>query len=813
MLKNWLHIFIYNIKSNKLFTLLNVMGLSIGIAGVIFAILYWNDENSYNSWNPEKDRVYQVINDMGGNDGDVTYWNTNVVPLAPILQERTKALKEFCYANDYYEEEIINYDGKKEIVKAIDAQTTFFDFFPFQFIKGTAKSALADNSCMAISESTALKLFGDTDPIGKQVIFRGKTLTVRGVYHIPGNSSYKPDAVTNLIEKAMDSNRTEWGMFSFNLFLKIENPDKVKTVQKVIEDLYFEYTIKPRAASGGISTDEYIKKFGYVKPLLEPLATARLYTVTNGYPEGRGNLQMLLIILGLSIFILLLAIINYINMATANAVKRAREVGVRRILGASKQNVILQFVFETSIIVLFAILWALVLVEIALPFYNEFLDKTLKLNSSQFFLQLVLGFIVLVVLAGVFPAIYVSNFETVKVLKGNYSRSKSGVWLRNTMLVLQFTIASFFIVGSYLVYSQVKYMADLDPGFSGGQVIQIDYRNPYDWGEEGFRKKVLNKYMLIKQELSKIDGVKNVASGSFTFDQGANSASGFDYKGREIQADNMGIDFGMLEMMGVQLKEGRFLSSEIASDTINTMMVNETAARLFNEPHLLGTEVNWRQDKQLTIVGVVKDFHTAGPQNEITPMVFVHFKTVDWMILNVHSIYMKIDASKADRVLDATEKFWVTNVDTDYPFTYDFVDKKFARTYAQYTNQRNLFTALNMVVVIIALFGLFALASYSMERRMKEIAIRKTLGAETRRLLSALSVQYLVYSVIGFLMAVFPVYYLLGLWLQNFAYRITISVLPFVCGFLVLLTLTLLVVLSKAYQVTRVDILKYLKYE
>lgn len=813
MLKNWIHIFIYNIKHSKLFTLLNILGLSIGIAGVIFAILYWNDENSYNAWNPEKDVVYQVINDMGERDALTQYWNTNVVPLAPILMDRAKAVKEFCYADDYYEEEILNYNGKKEIVKVLDVQSNFFDFFPFEFIKGTPQSALANNTCIAISENTAHLLFGDQDPIGKQLKYTDKMLTVRGVYRIPGNSSYHPDAVTNLIETLMEENRSEWGNFSFNLFLKINDKTSLPKIEKLVEDIYFEYRIKPTATKLGMTIEEFKKKYGQIKPMLEPLKTARLFSVANGYPEGRGNLKMLLIIVGLSVFILVLAIINYINMATANAIKRAKEVGVRKITGATKGNIVLQFVFETSMVVVLSILLSLVLVETALPFYNEFLDKTLVLNSSQFFLQLGYLFVLLIILAGVFPAVYVANFETIKVLKGNYGRSKSGIWLRNTMLVLQFAIASFFIVASYIVYSQVNYMSNKDTGFNGEQVVVIDYRNPYNWQEEGFRKKLLNKYNVIKQELGKIDGVRKVSTGSFTFDHGANSSSGFEHKGVEIQADNMGVDFDMLQMMDVKLKEGRFLSAEFASDTINSMMVNETAARLLNEPHVIGTEIDWRKEKRLKIVGVVKDFHTQGPQSEIPPMIFVHFKTVDWMVLNVSGIYMKIDASKVDKVLSDTEKFWTTHVDTEYPFTYDFVDKKFARTYAQYTNQKNLFSTLNIVVVIIALFGLFALASYSMERRMKEIAVRKTLGAETSRLLSMLSVQYVVYCVIGFLLAVFPVYYLLSIWLEDFAYRISISAWPFVTGFVVLLLLTLLVVLGKAWQATRVDVLKYLKYE
>ncbi|WP_300977356.1 FtsX-like permease family protein, partial [Flavobacterium sp.] len=274
----------------------------------------------------------------------------------------------------------------------------------------------------------------------------------------------------------------------------------------------------------------------------------------------------------------------------------------------------------------------------------------------------------------------------------------------------------------------------------------------------------------------------------------------------------MGIDFGMLEMMQIKIKEGRSLSEKFASDTISSMLVNETALKEMGEKNPLGKPVDWNGHK-LKIVGVVKDFNLYGPQDKVPPMVFFHFKTVDWMLQNANKIHVKVKGENMEQTIADIEKFWIKNVDTDYPFQYDFVDKEYARTYETYVKQKNLFSLLNVIVILIALFGLFALASFSIERRMKEIAIRKTLGAETNVLLKELSKQYIIYCVIGFLLALFPVYYLLNKWLENFAFRITISVLPFLLGFIILLSLTLIVVLSRAYHATRLDVLKYLKYE
>ena len=810
MINNWIKIFLYQLKKNKLFTILNTLGLSLGIAGLIFAILYWNDEQSYNAWNPEKDNVFQSINQVSSD----MFWASNVSPLEAFFKKDFPELESYCYLENWYYEELVHYKNKKQILKITDSQNTFFEFFPFPFVKGSSKSALKDNASMAISQEAANRLFGDENPMGKEVLYSGRKMVIRGVYTIPGNSSLEPEAVTNLIDPKLKENADHWGNFNHGLLLKLKNPDDKDKVSSRIEKILFENRVLKWAKEQGLTPEEWLKKNGgeSTKIILEPLASARLHSIVDGYAEGKGNYQFLLIMMGLSVLILILSIVNYINLATANAILRAKEVGVRKILGASKSNIVKQFIFETIIITTFSILLALVIVELSLPYYNEFLGKTLLIHGSQFYIQLIIIFIIVVLVAGIFPSIYVSNFETLKVLKGNFGRSKSGVWLRNGMLVFQFAIATFFIVGSYLVYQQINYLNTKDLGFKGDQVLSIRYRNIYHWSEKDYKTKMFNRYYTIKNELSKIKGVEQVATGAFVFGGNAGSSSSFEYNDITIQGQNMGIDFGMLEMMKIQLKEGRYLSEKLASDTITSMLVNETAMRMMKEKNPIGKEVDWNGNK-LKIIGIVSDFNLDGPQSEIPPMVFFHFKTIDWMLGNASKMHVKVNGENVQQTIADIEKFWLKNVDSDYPFEYDFVNKEYARTYETYVKQKNLFSLLNVIVILIALFGLFSLASYSIQRRMKEIAIRKTLGAETKILLKELSKQYIVFCLIGFLLALFPVYFLLGKWLENFAFRIEISFIPFLVGFIILMLLTLIVVLSKAYQATKVDVLKYLKYE
>ncbi|MDR6966665.1 putative ABC transport system permease protein [Flavobacterium arsenatis] len=810
MLRNWFNIFIYQIKNNKLFTALNVLGLSLGMAGLIFAILYWNDEHSYDAWNPEKEKVYLSVTHIGGG----VKWASNVAGFEPYFKKDFPEIEAYCFFENWYEKEAIKTQNRKTVATISAVQGNFFSFFPFEFIEGNGRNAVADENSMAISEDVAKALFGDGLALNKQVNYKKKIYVVRGVYRIQGKSSMAPDVVVNDMEKRLKTDLTEWGNFNYGLLLKIKNQSDTASVIKKMERILFENRDLKWAKAEGITLAEWHKKGGRPTAIdLQPLMNARLYSDVDGYPEGQGNKQFLLIMMGISILILILSIVNYINLATANAIKRAKEVGVRKILGASKTNIVLQFLLETAITTIIALLIGLVIVELSLPYYNDFLGKTLKIHTHEFYLELMLILLVIIVLAGIFPALYVSNFETLKVLKGNFSRSKNGIWLRNGMLVFQFAIATFFMVGSYIVYQQIDYFSSKDLGFNGDQIVQIDYRNPYDYEEKDFIKKVANRYAFIKHELGKIDGVKTVSAGSFSFGKMVTASSSFDYNSKvTVQSKNMLIDFGMLDMMKIKIKEGRDISARFSSDTVSSILLNETAVRMMNEKNPIGKKITWN-NKELEIVGVIKDFHINGPQEEIPPMTFFHYKTIEWMILNAENIYVKIEPEKMESALAEIETFWIKNVDGDFPFSYDFADKSFARSYQNYVYQRNLFSLLNFVVIGISLFGLFALASYSIQRRMKEIAIRKTLGAETKTLLKELAKQYIVFCFIGFVIALFPVYFLLDKWLENFAYRIDISVIPFVIGFVVLLILTLIVVMSRAYQATQVEVLKYLKYE
>ena len=810
MISNWFKIFIYHLKQNKLFSFLNVLGLSIGIAGVIFAILYWNNENAYDKWNPEKENVYQVLNKIGFTDN---LWASNSIPFGTTCKATIPEIESISFSNNWYNDGIIKYKDKKWMnKKIIIADNGFFDMFPFPIVNGDKTNILKDKNSVAISENEAKTIFKNENPIGKTINYDKKLYVIKSVYKIIKPSSIEPSYIFGNIIKEYDQNA--WGNFNYGLMIKIKKGANAAEVLKKMQNVNFVNRTLKDAKENGLTAEQHIKENGEIKVILDQLKTARLHGTksSNGdnFPEGKGNLKLLYVMLGLSILILILSIVNYINLATASAIKRAKEVGVRKVVGASKNQIITQFIFETAIIVVLAILFALAIVELSLPYYNTFLGKNLTMNGSEFYLQLIFIFGLVIIFAGIFPAIYISNFEALKVLKGNFSRSKSGIWVRNSMLIFQFGIAAFFIIGALIVNSQVSYMMNKDLGFSGDQVIRIPF-NFNDWGKK------LDKYYTTKQELLKLSGIKDVTTFAGSFGYSTNSSSGFKHNGIFVQPRNVDMDFGFLEMMKIKIVKGRNLSPKFASDTIDNWLINETCAKILNLKNPINTVITTglssekRNPIKLKVVGVVKDFHLTGFQDKIQPMVFLNLKNLKWN--NFQNVYVKVSPNNLAETLNKLKIYWEKNINSDYPFDYEFVNKGFAKTYEEQVKQKNLFFILNLVVIIIAVFGLFALASFSMERRLKEIAIRKTMGAETDVLLKALSKQYIIFCLMGFIIGIVPAYILLQKWLEDFAFRIQISFIPFSVALVSLLLLTLIIVLTKAYQITKIDILKYLKYE
>ncbi len=804
MLTNWLKIALINYKKNWLSTFINLFGLTIGLTGFMLILMHWNDEESYERWNPKKDNIYAF---QSYSKKENSYGNNISVPMARRAKEVIPGVEDYVLLGS-------SGIGVKMITKnktafqqdGMSASESFFNFFPFKLVAGSYKDALKGASSIALSTAAAKNVFGKTNVVGESVKFDDKNYIVTAVYELPKeNSQVKPEFLINPVEN-IKNDENSWGNFSYGCFIMLKKGTDPLTVQKKFVKDIFEYRAALDGKSSGVSVQQYMDLYGPTDSLLTPLDEMKLHVKASWFSNP--DFKTLMILFTLSVLIVILSAINFINLKTAQASQRAKEIGVRKAIGSTKTDLVLQFLLETFVICIASYLLSLALTELLLPSFNKFYNKEIKMNDWHIYLYSFGMVMIVTLISGLIPAIYLSNFKAIETLKGNFARSKHGVWLRNGILTLQLIISSFFIIGGLIVNQQVNYMMNKDLGYNGKQVIMINFseNNPKPW----------LKYERLRTEMKKIQGVNDVSYGEAVPGSGRYGSSNMDFRDKSIQAQHGSMDFNYLKFLNVKLKKGRWLDPNLASDTISNIMVNEAFVRKFgwNDDEALKNLIQpGFDDKKYKIVGIVKDFNLRNLKTEIEPVVFFHYKQTGWKRFNVYNIQLKIDSNDIDGTVKRLKTYWQTHVEPGYPFDYYFLDQKFAKTFKVYQKQQLLFTILNAMVLMVALLGLFALSSLMIEQKLKDVAIRKTLGASDHTLVFGLTRQFLWIAVIAVLISVPICYYLMNEWLKDFAYRIDMPVWPFIASFLILLGLTFAVVSIKAYKATKVDLVKYLKYE
>lgn len=813
MLKNWLKIYWYNAKRNKFYFLLNVLGLAIGLSAVIISYLYYAEEKSYDKWHPYSDRVFSIETKFSVADNDS--WATLSYPYGAALMDISDEVEDYAYSDGYYQGGMLSVNGKyKSFERACYSQSDFFKIFPFEILNGNKQKPFDGPDQVLIKDTYVEYLFNDKDPIGQTIELWGKVFTVKGIYKGAETlSSMDPNMVFNnldeRVKEAIASNG--WGNYSSALWLKLKTPESKGIVEKQLLDIYNEKVIAPVAKSRGISAAEFKKENGYedLTFYLHSLSTQRLMkeAYKNATPEGIANVNRIYIALGLSVMIMLLSVFNYINITTVQVMNRGKEVGMRKTLGASRGGMMMQNYFESGLTVLISIIISFVIVEYSLPSLRVFFKAKLLFNILEYIPQVLLFLVMVVFLVGTIPALYISSFRTIEVLKGTVKRSKKGIWFKNTLLTVQFVVACFFIIGSLIVNQQVNYMLNKDLGYKADQIVGVSYNL-----KKELRKNTLPIYQRLKEDILKINGVEGASAWSLAMGGKSYASVGYSYQGNQIQAGVAAMDYDFFDLFDIKLKEGRALSREFASDSINNVLLNEKAISMMGLKDPIGKSFDWNENK-VTIVGVVKDFNLFGLNEDYRPMIFLSLDLEEGWGSNMSEMSIKINAENAKETMEAIEQVWKKHDISDLPFTYEFVDKRFAKSFDKTIQERNVFMVLNGLVVFIALFGLFSLASFSINSRLKEVAIRKVLGASAESLIKQLTAQYIIYCLLGFGLAVFPSYYFLNKWLSDYAFRIEIGVLPFIICFLIIVVLTLLIVFSRAYKATKINVLKYIKYE
>ena len=808
MYQIWLKIFFRNSKKNWLNTFINISGLTLGLAGLLIVLLYLNEEKSYNQWNPNKDDVYRV-NLKQAKSGEV--WFTVNAGMYLTFPKELPEVTESIMVKPFYRSKVVQYKDAFEFnEKTTFTEPQFFDFFPFKILEGSTQKFAETRTNIALSKAYAERIFKGDKAVGNSVKIDGENYIVSCVYEIPKNSHHEPEILIQF-DEAFDVN---WGNHNNEVFLRITDGTDLEALKQKMNQVIVEKAYRPNVEKNGMTIEEFDKKYGIPTVLLDKLDTLYLHnTAKRAGPSGTGNYQLLMVLLGLSVLLIVISCVNFINLSVATGTQRAKEVGVKKTLGLPKKQLHFQYTLEIVLQGLISFVLALIIVELALPFFNEFVETEISILHTKSLLTLFFTAIFVSVFVGSIPALYLSNFKAREVLKGSVSKSKKGNLARNIMLGLQFLISGFFIISMLIVGNQINYMMEKDLGFDKEQVLSVDvYSMPDKY----------KKYKLAKDVLSKKENIVAVTSSMFVPGEGYVSGTDLRHKinDKSLNTASNVVDFNYLDFAKIKLLKGRNFSEEMSSDSSSKIIINETAAKalgIYNKPLGEKLSLGWLEDEDtdnsFEVIGMVNDYHFDGFDTEIAPMFFVVWDELLFTHSWIPAIQFKIKPNNIDRTIAEIEAFWKQNVDAKYPFSYEFLDKKFAKTYQKYQKQQTLFLILSVLVILISLLGLFALATLTIQQRLKEVAIRKTLGASVKEIMFQLLQNFLKIVIISSVILIPIAYYFMQNWLQNFVYRIEMPIIPFVLTPIILIVLVFSVVGLKAYKATKINLIKYLKFE
>jgi putative ABC transport system permease protein len=754
MLKNYLRVAFRNLWRHKGFSLLNILGLTIGMSACFLIFLYVKFELSYDDFHSKGARIYRIVTDII-NPSETIHFSV----AAPAMPTAAK--------HDFPEiEKAVRFDPGSVLVRKGDdikiqednvgyADSTFFEVFDFPLLKGDPVKALREPNSIVLSETAAKKYFGSADPMGQHLLLseEGNIGTVTGLMKdMPENTELKADMLIASYSGAADSNRDKnWGGFGdFSYFLLKPNTDA-----RALEKKFPAFLQRHIGGMMKEINQTYIYK-------LEPLKDVYLKSTYGGTVSGSMTNVYVFSIVG--VFILLIAGINFVNLTTARSTERAREVGIRKVVGAERQQLTGQFLGESVILCLIAFVLSVGLCAALLPSFNQMAGKTIAtgiFNHPTYILTLLGIGVGIGLLAGIYPALILSAFQPIIVLKGRFATGTKGLLLRKSLVISQFTISIGLIVATLLVGFQLNYMRSQELGFNMDQELVLDTHGD-------------NHRDALKQELRGLPGVASVAMSSHTPGSGAmNAYSIIQNQKGEMQIcspDLFFVDFDYMPQYELKLVGGRAFSRAFGADTTKSMVLNEAGVRMlgYHKPQdAIGRDFSqWGHKGK--IIGVVKDFHYEGLQDSIRPL------SLRIEPSGCSQVSVKVNTANLKGTIASIEKVW-HRIIPNRPFSYTFVDELFDRQYRAEDRFGNLFLYFSVLAIFISCLGLLGLASYSTIQRTKEIGVRKVLGASVGNIVRLLSKDFLWLVGFAFVLASGVSYFLMKKWLDGFYYHININ--------------------------------------
>ncbi|HNA00069.1 MAG TPA: ABC transporter permease [Ferruginibacter sp.] len=788
MLTNFFKVAWRNLLRNKGFSFINIAGLAIGMAAAILITLWIQHEMSYDQFHVKKDRIYEAWN-KAHFSGKLQCWNTTPKILARTLEKDVPEVERAVRV--YWPRNILFSLGEKRLTAAGNqVDTGFLQMFSFPMLKGNPQTALNDGYSIVLTEKLAKNLFGDEDPMGKILKLDNKdNFTVTGILKdLPNNSRFGFEFLTNWeLVKRQGEDDSSWGNNSTRTYVLLKENASMASANDKIKGIKVRYSK---------DEDPNWEMFIY------PSSRWRLYSnFTNGKEDG-GLIDFVKLFGVIALFILLIACINFMNLSTARSEKRAKEVGIRKVVGAQKGSLIGQFIGESIMIACIAGILALGLVQLSLPAFGKLTDKELHLDFANIYFWLsAIGFVVFTgIVAGSYPAFFLSSFKPVKVLKGTFKAAHALVTPRKMLVVLQFTFAIILIICTSIVKQQIDHAQNRETGYDRNNLV-------YHFLTDELRK----SYPLVKNELLSSGVATSVSRTSSPLTQGWSDTWGFEWVGKDpadkTDFDRYVADEELVKTAGFRITRGRdFNLKEFPTDS-SGMILNESAVKAMNFKDPIGQIVK-DDGREYHVVGVINDFILQSPYYPTKPMV-IEGCSNDWM--NV--IHFKLNAanSTADNLTKAEAIFKKYN--SEYPFEYKFIDEEYSRKFKAEERTGTLAALFAGLTIFISCLGLFGLATYMAENRIKEIGIRKVLGASIPGITALLSKDFLKLVMISFVIASPVAWWMMDKWLQDYPYHVNIHWYVFAIAGLLSFLISVLTVSYQAIKAAVANPVKSLRTE
>jgi putative ABC transport system permease protein len=804
MLRNYLKIAWRNLMLNKAFTAINILGLAIGLTSFMFIAVFVYNELSYDTYPAKASNLYRVQLSVVGNGNVEVYPNVDVAVGEGIQRTfpEVKASTRFGLTTDY-----VQYQDKqfKEAHLAF-ADSNFLQLFSIPLIKGNAVTALVAPNSLVISKEFAQKYFGNEDPIGKSLAVgtQREAFTITGLIDkVPDNSHFHADAFMSLSTRHI-TNPT-WSNLGFFTYLELADKADPKKLETKFPQLVAKYVVPEVQRDMGVSLAEAQKSVETFRFLLQPLTDIHLYSNTKYEMEPNGDIQYVYIFSALALFILLLACINFTNLSTAQAAKRSREVGIRKVMGSIKNQLVFQFLTESVLLTFFAMVCAYVLIILLLPYFNQIANKSISFSfflNYQAILALFLVSLLSGIIAGIYPAFFLSSFSIIRTLKGAFfSKGSQKKSLHSGLIVFQFSISTILLIATIVVYRQLDYMQNKKLGYEKDQVIALPDTRLLNDKQLAFKDQLLQNPHVVSASLSRFVPGGIMMDGTQIYPKNETS------NGVEIHTNIYHVDYDYLRTLGIKIVQGRNFSRDFPTDSISGVLINESAVRELGWKGVdpIGRSVVRSGNHEFKVIGVVKDFNYVSVKQKVAPLMLM-------MGRNAGGIVVKIKTTDVPDFLADLKQQWAS-FNPGGPLEFHFLDDQFASFYASEQRTQQLFSVFAALAIIIASLGLFALSAFVIEQRTKEIGIRKVMGASVPGIVQLLVKDFVRLVLIAVLIAAPIAWYAMHKWLQDFAYRIDVEWwMVGLSGFMAL-SIALLTVSFRSVKAALVNPVKSLRSE